>query len=280
LQSVIDAASQQRSPDVKQLLPGALGALLVIAAIGAAEASAIPGQFYTVSGDTGPLSFSIPTHNGFSSDTVLLGEDRVSINNVAFNPALGSIVGAVAQLAFAGDTFKVVYQVEGFGNEVVFSDTVSAKISALLNGVPFGTPETFNVNLSGSCGGPNGPDVDNLCSAKSLLNAFAGSDSIVLPPGSNASDVTFVYSVLQSNEHCVVNDYTGGILSETSACLDGGTSIYDTSNLFDPSWNAQVTMRYEYVPEPASLAVLGFGVACAISARRRRRWPGVSMDIR
>ena len=252
-------------------LPSAiLGASLLIAVTGAGHAASVRGHFFTVSADTGPLSFSVPTHSGFSSDTVVLGQDRASIDTVAFNPALGSIIGAVAQLAFAGDTFKVKYSVEGFGNEMVFSDTVSAKISAFLNGSLLGTPETFSVGLSSSCGGPDQPDVDRLCSANALLTAFSGSDSIVLPAGTNAHDVTFVYSVLQSDEHCIENYYTAGVITLTSACTAGGTDIVDTSDLFDPGWSAHVTMTYEYVPEPASLGVLAFGVACAVGARRRR----------
>lgn len=255
---------------MKRLLPAVLGASLVIATTAAGHAAAVASHVFTVSGDTGPLSFSVPTHTGFSSDTVLLGQDRASIDTVAFNPALGSIIGAVANLSFGGDTFKVKYSVQGFGNEMVFSDTVSAKISALLNGSPIGTPETFSVGLSSSCGGPDQPDVDRLCSASALLTAFSGSDSIVLPAGTNAHDVSFVYSVLQSDEHCVENYYTAGVITLTSACTAGGTDIVDTSDLFDPHWSAQVTMSYNYVPEPASLAVLAVGAACVVGVRRRR----------
>ena len=73
-------------------LPSAiLGASLLIAVTGAGHAASVRGHFFTVSADTGPLSFSVPTHSGFSSDTVVLGQDRASIDTVAFNPVASTL---------------------------------------------------------------------------------------------------------------------------------------------------------------------------------------------
>ena len=247
---------------------------LICGSMDQVRAAATTGDhFVTLSDGTGPLSFTISPHSGFSSDVVELGSQSDTIRDVAFNPALGVLIGGVATLTFGGDPFKVVYSVEGFGNEMVYSDEVTVTAKAILNGSTIlGTPEVFHVSLSDSCGGPDQPDVDRFCSTKQLLDAFSGSQSIVLPPHTSANQVQFVYQVTQSDEHCIENYYTDGEITTTSACTMGGTSVFDTSDLADPSWSGDVSVTYEYrAPEPATLGLLGIGTLFIVAGRRARR---------
>ncbi len=243
-------------------------ATLASASTGYAATSA-PGSVYTVSGATGPESFGIAPEPGFVAGPVLLGEQSARFGNLAFNPSLGSLIDGLANISIAGQPSKVIYSVEGYGNEMVFSDTVTATAEMVLNGRVFGTPEVFNVNLSSSCGGPGQPDVDRFCSTKQLLSAFSGSQVVALPPGVSASSAEFVYQVTQLNENCVENYYTGSVITTTSACTDGGTS--DTANIDDPAWNGSISIAYLYrAPEPASVGLLAAGLGFLVVVRRRR----------
>jgi hypothetical protein len=238
----------------------------------AVQATVVTGDhYYTTSVSTGAQSFSIPTRNGSTTDRPLLGQDLQDLNGLAFNPALGSVIGSVATLVWTGDTFKAVYEVLGFGSELVFSDRVTVKATALLNGVAIGTPEVVSVTVSSSCGGSGVTPVLQDCTAKALLNAFTDSQSIPLPPGTSFSSVEFDYAVLNSDESCQAYDYTSGVLTGTNLCLSGGVSILDTSNLFDPGWSASLNITYAYkAPEPAGVGLLSIGVAGLLAMRRRR----------
>jgi hypothetical protein len=252
-------------------------ALLAVATVSAASVARVAAasqqpheHVVTTDASTGAQSFVISPQSGFSSDTTMLGQDRLSLGHLAFNPALGSIIGSVAMLAWTGDTFKAVYEVEGFGNELVFSDQVTVKAIAILDGMPIGTPETASVDISSSCGGPDQIAVLRDCTVKGLLNAFTDSQSIPLPAGASFSSVTFDYAVLNSNENCVANTYTSGSLTGTGACLQGGVSIVDTSNLFDPGWSAKLGITYAYnAPEPPGMWLLVFGLAGLVWLRYR-----------
>ena len=262
---------------MRRIVPIALVTLATIAIPSVGEAAATYGHYVTVSDGTGPMSFSIAEHDGFSSDVVRLGSQTSSvINDVGFDQSLGSLIGGSAVLTFSGDPFKVIYSVEGFGNQMVFSDTVTVTATALLNGTTIlGTPEVFNVNLSDSCGGPGQDDVDRFCSTKQLLTSFSDSQSLVLPPDTSLSQVQFVYNVTQHDEHCVENYYTGSVITTTSACTDGGTSVVDTSDLDDPAWSGAISVTYHYsVPEPGSLALFGIGLGWLAVVRRRSRVQG------
>jgi hypothetical protein len=248
-----------------------LAALATIASASTGYAAVSLGPVYIVSGDTGDQSFGIAPESGFVAGPVLLGEQSARLGNVAFNPSLGSLIDGLASITIGGQPFKVIYSVEGYGNEMVFSDTVTATAEVVLNGKVFGTPEVFNVNLSSSCGGPGQPDVDRFCSTKDLLSAFSGSQVVALPPGESASSVQFVYLVTQSNENCVENYYTGSVITTTSACTDGGTSIVDTADIDDPAWNGSISIAYRYrAPEPASLGLLAAGLGLLVVVRKRR----------
>jgi hypothetical protein len=238
----------------------------------AVEASVVTGgEHDNVSASTGAQSFSFPTSSGFTVDQRLLGQDRVNVGGLAFNPALGSLIGSIANLVWTGDTFKGVYEVLGFGSELVFSDQVTVRATATLDGTAIGTPEIVSVTLSGTCGDSGTTPVLQDCRAKALLDAFTDSQSIALPAGTSFSSVDFVYAVLNSNESCQALDYANGVLTSTNLCLSGGVSIVDTSNLFDPGWSGKLNITYTYnAPEPASVGLLVFGVAGLLAVRRRR----------
>jgi hypothetical protein len=212
---------------------------------------------------TGEQSFTIDpfTSATFSSDARLLGGQRV---DVAVAGNIGPDIAAL--LTFLSDTFKVKYEVQGGGNVLVFSDTVAVKVSATLNGAPLGDTETFNVFLSDQCGDPSQTPALLDCSTRKLLTAFDSSQPVVIPAGTPASELVFNYDVLQSDEHCLAETFSGGILQSEGACLDGGTTVTDTSDLFDPRWSASVS-----VPEPSVLALLAIFGASALSVGKRRR---------
>lgn len=236
-----------------------LAALLSLATAGTSHASAVPTPFPDVI-STGPQSFTISpfTSSVFNTDSIRLGSDVIDVSVVG-NPSLLQDIAAL--LEFSGDTFKVKYEVQGFGTELDFSDTVTVEVTALLNGsTVLGSPQTFHVTLSDSCTSAGGAVLLD-CRSSKLLTAFDSSQPIVIPAGTPISDITFKYVVLQSDESCVAKD--GG---QSSACNSGGTAIVDTSDLFDPSWSAEISV----VAEPSSLALLGLGIAALFGMRRRR----------
>lgn len=247
---------------------------LIALALGFAPAAnaAAAGSIEMVSGGTGDESFTISPLDGFSSDTVVLGQQSARVGGLSFNSSLGSLIDGVASLTFAGDPFKVIYSVEGYGNQMVYSDAVTVTATAYVGSTVLGTPEVFNVDLSDSCGGADQPDVDRFCTTKQLLTAFSDTQSLVLPPNTSISAVNFVYQVTQSDEDCVENYYTGNVLTTTSACGSGGTSVVDTSNLADPGWSGSISIDYRYrAPEPGSLWLLGVAVVAVPLVRWRPR---------
>lgn len=227
-----------------------LSALAIVVVGGTGNAAVFPSfpSFIT----TGPQSFTIDpvTAPQFSVDSHRLGFQQVDV--AVANP--GSAINAT--LTFSGSPFKVKYEVQGFGSELIFGDTVTVEASARLNGALLGSKETFNIVLSDQCGGTDQNAVVSDCSTKALLTAFDASQPIVIPAGTPASDVQFTYDVLQSNEFCVAKIFSGGVFQSQGACLQGGTSILDTNNLFDPKWSADIA-----VPEPGSIGLLVVGIA-------------------
>jgi hypothetical protein len=239
------------------------------AAKGAQAAAVVGGGHYMVEASTGPQSFTVPTTTGFDSDTRVLGTDRYVVGGLAFNPSLGSITGSVATLVWLGDTFKAVYEVEGFGSELVFSDQVTVRATAMVGEVEIGTPEIVTATVGETCGSTTSSPALNLCTAMTLINAFTSSQTIPLPAGDSLSSVTFDYAVLSSDGNCIGYDYADGQETGTNVCVFGNLGFVDTSNLADPGWSASLSVNYAYVPEPASLGLLLFGMAGLAAARRR-----------
>lgn len=244
------------------------GGLAAIAAAQPGQAAVFPSFPAFIS--TGQQSFTIDpsTIAHFTTDQTLLGNQTIDEQITAPGVTAGAVQ---AMLAFQGAPFKAVYSVEGGGNHLVFSDMITVRATASLNGMALGSPEIFNIALSDSCGDPTMPTAELVCSTKQLLTAFDVSQPIDIPAGTPFSDVSFSYSVLQSNEYCQAQTYSGGVLQFTSACLSGGMGIVDTNNLADPSWSGSLTL----VPEPGSVGLLMAGLSGLLGIAALRRAKGI-----
>lgn len=252
---------------------GLLTGLTALAAIAAATpglASVAPSGPVPANFSTGAREFYVPVASSGLINTapVVIGSDIDQII-VAGTPASASTI--FGDLTVNGAQFTAIFSVEGVGF-LTFSETVGVQVGVTINGNAYGTPESFSIDIAGTCGS-EADNVDiNLCSQQKTFAGFTGSEAIVIPAGTPISAVAFHYDVIQSNQQCsalALNDLGSPV---TSACIMGYTNVTDTlvttSLPGDPRWNADLAL-----PEPGSLDVMGFAAAALmlITTLSRRR---------
>lgn len=217
--------------------------------------SAFPGVI-----STGEQSFTVPpeTPGAIDPNLVVLGSDTDNVNLIE-NPSV--INQIIASLAVVGQPFTAQFYVEGVGF-VTFSETVGVQISASINGTVLGTPESFSLALSGTCGSETDLTDINLCHADNTLLAFSGSESLVIPGGESVSQVDFTYEVTQDAQSCTAVTENSDSVVSTNACIEGYTGI---TNSGDPDWSASLQ-----VPEPDSFALMAVAVIALLGFAARR----------
>lgn len=217
--------------------------------------SAFPGVI-----STGEQSFTVPpeTPGAIDPNLVVLGSDTDNVN-LTENPSV--INQIIASLAVVGQPFTAQFYVEGVGF-VTFLETVGVQISASINGTVLGTPESFSLALSGTCGSETDLTDINLCHADNTLLAFSGSESLVIPGGESVSQVDFTYEVTQDAQSCTAVTENSDSVVSTNACIEGYTGI---TNSGDPDWSASLQ-----VPEPDSFALMAVAVIALLGFAARR----------
>ena len=217
--------------------------------------SAFPGVI-----STGEQSFTVPpeTPGAIDPNLVVLGSDTDNFN-LTENPSV--INQIIASLAVVGQPFTAQFYVEGVGF-VTFSETVGVQISASINGTVLGTPESFSLALSGTCGSETDTSDINLCHADNTFLAFSGSESLVIPGGESVSQVAFTYEATQDVQSCTAVTEDSNSVVSTSACIEGYTGI---TNGGDPDWSASLQ-----VPEPDSFALMAVSVIALLGFTARR----------
>jgi hypothetical protein len=212
---------------------------------------------------TGEQSFTVPaeTPGAIDPNLVVLGTDTDNVSLIE-NPAVISQI--IASLAVVGQPFTASMYVEGVGF-VTFSETVGVQVSASINGAVLGTPESFSLALSGTCGSETDLADVNLCHADNTFQAFAGSESLVIPPNASVSQVAFTYEVTQDAQSCTAVTQNSDSFVVTSACIEGYTGITNGVTQGDPDWSASLL-----VAEPDSVALMAVAVIALLGFTARR----------
>jgi len=238
-----------------------------------AQGAVVLTNHYNVTLDTGlrgfVASFASQTFNSDGHATGSVASDtsgRVTVP--VFNPQYGILQSQGGLVAFTGYPFKATYLVQGatftIGDEVIAHETVAGTINMFVNGISVASTP-FSVSLNPSCTASNNGFVLLDCSDQAKQTYFTAGAPVAI----KSSDVVnFQYSMTETNVSCEVVPIGGG---SPGLCNSGLTGITDLHNIADPQWDGALTVTYDYIPEPASLSVLGFGLAGLAAARRQRR---------
>jgi PEP-CTERM motif len=237
-----------------------------------AMAATTVGNHYTVTLDTGLREFiagfpnqTINTDGSIAGSTVSDTSPRMTVP--AFDTRYGSVIGLGGLTAFLGYPFEATFSVEGatdnIGDKVIAQEDVTGTVQMFVNGSSVGSVP-FGVSLNPVCTAQTNGFTIDLCSDEQKQASFTGGAPVLIHAGDT---VTFQYTLSETNVSCEVLPVGGGA---PQICIEGNTGITDLHNINDPQWDGSLAVTYDYIPEPASLTILGLGVAGLIGVRRRR----------
>ncbi len=248
-----------------------LTALLATFVTSQAMAAAV-GNHYTTTLDTGLREFIA----GFPTQTISANGSVVgsTVNDTsprmfvpAFDTSFGTVVGLGGLAVLVGYPFEATFTVEGdtdnAGDQVLAHEDVAGTVQMFLNGKSVAS-QPFSVSLSPSCTAASNSFTTIVCPDEQKQASFTSGAPVAIQAG---DVVSFQYTLSETNISCEVLRVGGA----SDACIEGNTSITDLKNFNDPAWEGSLAVTYDYIPEPASLAVLGVGAAGLMGVRRRRR---------
>jgi hypothetical protein len=250
-----------------------VAALVTVLVAPQARASIVATQSYTVTLDTGLRGFvaDFPTQtlgpNGaFAGSNVSDTSNRTTVP--AFDQRYGAFQNMGGIVAFYGYPFEATFSVEGAtdntGDKVIAHEDVAGTIQMFVNGSSVASTP-FSVSLNPSCTASSNSFTVILCSDQQKQAYFSESLPVAIHSGDT---INFQYSMSETNISCEVLPVGGG---SPGVCIQGNTGITDLNNIKDPEWGGTLAVTFDYVPEPASLSLLGMGLAGLIGARRKRR---------
>jgi hypothetical protein len=258
---------------MRPLLNG-LAALLTTFVTAQAMAAAVttPTNHYTVTLDTGLREFiagfpaqTVNTNGSMVGSTVSDTSPRMIVP--AFDTSYGTVVGLGGLAVLLGYPFEATFTVEGdtdnAGDQVIAHEDVAGTVQMFVNGASVAS-SPFSVSLSPSCTAASNGFTTIVCPDEKKQESFTNSVPVAITAG---DVVTFQYTLSETNISCKVLRVGGA----SDVCIEGNTSITDLKNFNDPAWEGTLAVTYDYIPEPASLALLGVGVAGLMSVRRRRQ---------
>jgi hypothetical protein len=257
----------------RRVIRAGVAALVTVLVAPRAKAAIVATQSYTVTLDTGLRGFvtDFPTQT-VDSNGAIIGSTVSDTSNRTTVPAFDQRYGAFQNMggivAFYGYPFEATFTVEGatdtIGDKVVAHEDVAGTIQMFVNGAPVAS-EPFNVSLNPSCTASSNSFTVIVCSDEEKQGLFSSNVPVAIQP---KDVINFQYSLAETNISCEVTPSGGGA---PFACIQGNTGITDLNNIKDPEWGGTLAVTFDYVPEPASLSVLGIGLAGLIGVRRKRR---------
>ncbi len=211
---------------------------LAIAAVLAVVSSAHAGI-------DGPYSVNIPTTS--------IGDPNVTVQLPQFDPSMGTLVKVTLTLDVTTTGGTIVHD-----NEAGSPSDVTLGVGA--------TVEAFAPSALTVVAVPLQTDTGSVEADSDAAADFVGDDSFAIATTSGSDDDTAM--LLNTFAPYVGTGTFDTVIKNTIETFLSTSGGFGPNDANPGTFDGTVTVTYEYIPEPASLALLGLGGLCLIRRRR------------